>query len=229
VTLRQKFELAVLLAIGILPFELNGLYNPGLAARPPLFWTVELFTWIVMPASIYVIARHRKLFTPRDVGLSAHVCGRRAPGIVIGLAIVLIFAFYFLDRASVRWGHGLWPDNPGHIGFTYNQVLPNPGPTTGLLRLLAVLYRGLGGGMVEELFYRGMMKCLFPSGPIGAIAFVILSSVIFASVHWEFGRVGMFEAIVFGLAAAIVYAISGNLWPLIVAHTIIDCLWLIDF
>jgi membrane protease YdiL (CAAX protease family) len=229
VTRRARFELASLLVVGILPFELNGWYNPRLASQPALFWTIELFTWLVMPAAIYTIARRRGLFTPREIGLSANLRGRPAPVLLLLLTVALTIGLYHLDRAAVRWGLALWPTNPGHLAFSYNQMLPRPGPTTGWLRILAWIYLGGSGGLVEEVYYRGMMRRLFADGWIGAIAFVAISAPVFVSPHWEFGVVVMFEALIFALAAGVVYAVTRNLWPLIVAHTVIDCLWLINF
>jgi membrane protease YdiL (CAAX protease family) len=229
VTRRARIELASLLVLGILPYELNGFYNPRLASHPTLFWTIELFTWVVMPAAIYAIARGRRLVTPREIGLSANLRGRPAPVLLVLLSVALTIGLYHLDRAAVRWGLALWPTNPGHVAFKYDQMLPWPGSTTGWLRILAWIYLGVSGGLVEEMYYRGMMRRIFAPGWIGATAFVAISALVFASVHWEFGVVVMFEALIFAVAAGIVYAVTENLWPLIVAHTVIDCLWLINF
>ena len=44
--------------------------------------------------------------------------------------------------------------------------------------------------------------------------------------HWEGGAHTMFEAAIFGLLASITFRLTRNLWPLIIAHIVIDFLWL---
>jgi membrane protease YdiL (CAAX protease family) len=71
-----------------------------------------------------------------------------------------------------------------------------------------------------------MMSRLFRPGAIGATCFVIVSSIIFALTHWEQGGIGLFESLVFGLAAATIYRATENIWPLSVGHAVVDFLWL---
>jgi membrane protease YdiL (CAAX protease family) len=224
----QRSELGGLLAIGILPYLLNGFYNPILAATPARFWAVEVTTWIVMPTAILLIARQRALIASQNLGPNADVLNAPRPMVLALLVILFSVGLYYLDRASVRLGLIWWPNNPGAIPFQYGQMLPRPGPRTGWLRLLALLHYCITAGVVEEIYYRGMMRRLFSPGWKGAAGFLIVSSVIFTAVHFEGGLVRMFEALTWGAVAGLLYLGTGNLWPLILAHVIVDCLWLIQ-
>jgi len=63
---RRRSWLALLLVVGILPFELNGWYNPLLSYKA--FWCVEIFTWIMMPLVLVVIALRMRLITSVATG-----------------------------------------------------------------------------------------------------------------------------------------------------------------
>jgi membrane protease YdiL (CAAX protease family) len=55
--------------------------------------------------------------------------------------------------------------------------------------------------------------------------FVVVSAAAFASVHCFGGQTKVAYALGHGLAFAVIYVITGNLWPLITAHAIIDLYW----
>jgi membrane protease YdiL (CAAX protease family) len=68
-----------------------------------------------------------------------------------------------------------------------------------------------------------MLSRLFPTKRWwGALLFVFVSSLLFASAHWEGGIWAISESTMWGLAAAVLYLASGNLWPLIFAHVVVD-------
>jgi membrane protease YdiL (CAAX protease family) len=216
----KRFWLAVLLFVGILPYELNGWYNPRLP--PGWFWCIEIFTWVVMPACIGSIAFRAKLLTPHEIGLHSRIRGKRSPELLLLAIVIATVALYQIDQWAASRADALFPEN--HYYFRYRDVIPPPGPASGWLRLLVVLYLSLSAGFVEEIYYRGMMANLF-RGIVGSIAFILISSIVFTSVHWEGSGQQMFEAAMWGLAASVFYLLTSNLWPLIAAHVIVDFLW----
>lgn len=224
---QQHLELAGLLAVGIAPFYLNGLYNGPLAAGSrPSFWVVEALAWVVLPAAVLLVARRRGLFAPADLGLHAYVRGRHRPATVLALAIVVSVVFLRLDVWAAHGAHAALPAGWPVPGFRYSDVLPPPGPRTGGWRLLAVVYLCVTAGVVEELYYRAMFDRLFPRGPAGAAGYVAASSIIFAGAHWEGGLPNVAEALAVGLFAAALFRLTRNLWPLVAGHVLTDWYWL---
>ncbi|MEX2217017.1 MAG: CPBP family intramembrane glutamic endopeptidase [Phycisphaeraceae bacterium] len=225
-TARQRLELAALLAIGITPFYLNGLYNETLAKEHRAwFWVVEVFTWIVMPAMLLIVGRLRGLFTFTELGLSRKVCRRDLPWAFLALLVIIPFLAIRLDMVVYQWAHSSLPSGWPHPTFHYSDVVPLPGPDTGLWRLLVLLHLCMTAGVVEEILYRAMFDRLFPRGWAGGIAFVIISTLVFAGAHWEGGLPNVTEAAILGVFYATIYRLTGNLWPLMLGHTIIDWYW----
>jgi membrane protease YdiL (CAAX protease family) len=220
-----RVELGALLLIGIAPYFFNGWYNPGLASNPRAFWSVEIATWIVMPAAIYLIGRARHLFDREQLGLNSRLRGLGHPAWLLGITMITVIGMYYLDRWAVDWGIRRWPTNPGATEFLYTSQLPDPGPTTGWFRLLALLHFCVSAGVVEEFYYRGLFMRLFNNSLTAAVAFIAISTTAFTVNHWEAGRVGMFEAAIVGAACAVIYRATRNLWPVIIAHIVVDFLW----
>lgn len=219
----RRWQLIILLMIGIAPFELNGFYNPRLS--PGQFWITEITTWLVMPLVVVFIALRRGMTTREELGL--HIRVRVAPPFVFPMLLIAVpILVYYVDSWSVRKGIELFPTNHGAVEFSYRDLLPQPGPETGLLRVLALAFMVLTAGFVEEIYYRGLMSMLFPSGCAGSIAYVVVSSVVFSSAHWEGGIVTLIQALIFGVLAAVFFRATRNIWALVVAHIIVDLGWL---
>jgi membrane protease YdiL (CAAX protease family) len=85
----------------------------------------------------------------------------------------------------------------------------------------------IGGGFGEETLYRGFLferlgKLLGTSGR-AKLAIVLLTTALFASGHWwDQGLPGVEQAIFTGLVFGGIYALSGQLFMLMVAHAAFD-------
>jgi membrane protease YdiL (CAAX protease family) len=106
----------------------------------------------------------------------------------------------------------------GKLEFGYRDVVP----AEGLGRILALIHLALTAGIVEEIYFRGLIRLLFSSGALGNLGYILFSSVLFASIHWEGGVWNLMETLLFGLSTSIIYAAVGNLWPLIIGHAWAD-------
>ena len=223
---RIRAEIAVLFLIGLAPAEFNWYYNPRLSDTPRLFWTVDFIRCLLLPAALVAWGIWRHLFTLADLGLHTRIFGRRNAFLLLAtIAIVAIFQSH-LDTRLVAWAiHAYPPTSTSASHFSYNQMLPPPGPETGGYRLLAVCYLAVSAGLSEEILFRGLLRRAFGPGLIQTAAFVLISAVTFASVHLFGGQAKVAYALGHGLAAAVIYAITGNLWPVIVGHTMIDLYW----
>ncbi|UCD58694.1 MAG: CPBP family intramembrane metalloprotease [Candidatus Hydrogenedentota bacterium] len=212
----RNLELTALLLVGILPFELNGLYNIHLVSKPLYFWAVEIISYIFLPLVIYSWGIHRGLFTSAEIGFHPYVSGRihYTHILVVVLSPIIYFAYVYSRVLAMR----IIPTNYGAVNFGYGQVVASYGD----LRILVLLYFALTAGLVEEFFYRGLMHKLICMGKRRFIMYVFVSSLVFSSVHWELGVQGLLSRFLWGLVMASLYYRIRNIWPLVVGHMITD-------
>ncbi len=213
--------LALLLAIGILPLLLNGLYNSYLSQTPHIYWTAEILTWVVLPAVLLGVAFHRKLFSTTDIGLHIRIFGRSSWPLFLAATVVISVLVVAIYGYSTEAAHKLFSTNHGAGSFFYRDVVPG----SGLLRFLVLVYLCLSAGIVEELYFRGMTRLLFSKNWSGSLLYIATTAIVFSLIHWEGGVWNLTEAFLFGLATSALYVVSGNLWPLIIGHALTDYFW----
>jgi len=135
------------------------------------------------------------------------------------IAIGVIFGtlLKFLMKAVVMPPLGAPDINPAYHFLAGNAPLA--------LRMVAivVLFAGFG----EETFYRGYLferlGKLFGSSVWAKVAIVAITSAFFASVHYgDQGLPGVEQAAFTGLAFGSVFARTGRIFMLMVAHTAFD-------
>lgn len=213
--------IAVLLAIGILPFELNGLYNKFLYETPSLYWAVELISWVVLPIGIYLYGSQRGLFNVQTTGFSTPWPKTilRLIGAVFAI-LVLPFLIREVNLSLTFYFHDLFPNAP-NADFSYHDVLP----AAGSARYATTIFLAVTAALTEEFYYRGLFRQLFSRGFLGSFLFILTSSVVFASVHWEQGLAGLCITFFFGLFVAALFCATKNLWPLILGHYLTDAYW----
>ena len=108
------------------------------------------------------------------------------------------------------------------INQTYHYLAGNAGALPGILFALTI-----GAGFGEETVFRGYLferlGKLLGSGVGATITIVLLTTALFAGLHYpDQGLPGMEQAILTGLAFGTIYAVSGRLFMLMVAHAAFD-------
>ena len=219
----RREQTGILLAIAIAPYYLNGLYNPVLASTPKAFWLVELLTWVAMPLAVWFYGRGR-CFSNVDLGFHTRLRGRRAPSLLVLVIAVVALLLACVDEQFWEWATRVFPRGQSDDGFDYRQMLPAAGPETGWLRLAVVVFFSASAGLVEEFLYRGVFRCLFGKRWFQTALYVTVSSVVFAGAHWEFGPPVVAFAFLYGVSFALLYVATGNLWPNVVGHALVDLL-----
>jgi len=164
--------------------------------------------------SLLVLAWAWRSRTPwRDIGYVRPRSWLRT--LMVGL--VLGAAFKLLMKAIVMPLLGAPPTNSAYHFLVGNTaVLP--------AMVLAVI---VGAGFGEETFFRGYLferlGKLFGSSVSAKTSIVVLTSVVFALVHIpEQGLAGAEQALVTGLAFGSIFAVTGRLFPLMIAHAAFD-------
>jgi membrane protease YdiL (CAAX protease family) len=91
-------------------------------------------------------------------------------------------------------------------------------------------------GFGEETFYRGWMferfGKLLGQSLFAKIAIVVITSILFASVHYpEQGIPGAEQALMTGLIFGSIFAVTGRIFMLMIAHAAFDltALWMIYY
>lgn len=135
------------------------------------------------------------------------------------LAVGLVFgaAFKLLMKAVVMPLLGA----PG-INQAFHYLVGNRAALPGMLYVVLV-----GAAFGEETFFRGYLferlGKLFGSGAWAKTVIVLLTSIWFAWEHYSLQAMpGVQQAAMVGLVFGTVFAITGNIWMLIIAHAAFD-------
>ena len=163
------------------------------------------------------------------------------PYTVIGLLLMALAMYLFVRSNGLMEKYGLdrWVSDPGKMLYLIPLWIVSSGNLWGGIGLR---YRGLSlacalasfalVGFVEEMLFRGFLfKAMLKDG--NAVQAIIISSLTFGMGHIVNILVGkghletfvqMFFAIMIGLIFTMVYYKGGSLWPVIIAHSLIDML-----
>ena len=197
--------------------ELNGFYNPLLyRTSHVLYWCADFTSFVLVPSFlVYWLATYANIW-PKHYGLQflprmADFLGTSA---LLGF---ILFITYFVAR-YIGWVLTWRWYTPSE--FTYGTAIPH-----GLFRLPAVLYMSATAGIVESIFllslpwyfWRNFLNLAHRRN-----SFAWLSSVVFASCHWEQGLHNVIAAFAFNYVACYLYWKLNDLWPIIGAHVLVD-------
>ena len=133
------------------------------------------------------------------------------------IAIAFGIAFKFLMKAIVMPLFGAPP-----INQAYHFLVGNRDAIPGMLYLMIV-----GAGFGEETVFRGWMferfGKLFGQSVAAKISIVLITSVWFASAHYAFqGIPGVEQALITGLTFGTIFAVTGQIFMLMIAHAAFD-------
>jgi uncharacterized protein len=133
------------------------------------------------------------------------------------IAIVLGAAFKLAMKALVMPMFGVDP-----INQRYHYLAGN---TAELVPMIFVVIIGAGFG--EETFFRGYLferlGKLIGTSATAKTLIVLVSSTWFALVHYpDQGLAGVQQAAITGLTFATIFALTGSLFPLMIAHAAFD-------
>jgi len=171
--------------------------------------------FLFVPLSAILVLGWRSLsHTPwREIGYVRPKSWTRtfAIGIVFGVA------FKFLMKAIVMPLLGAPP-----INQAYHWVTGNTAALPAMFFLMIVV-----AGFGEETFYRGWMferlGKLFGTSAWAKASMVLLTSIVFASLHYsDQGIPGVEQAVISGLVFGTIFAVTGRIFVLMIAHAAFD-------
>jgi membrane protease YdiL (CAAX protease family) len=131
----------------------------------------------------------------------------------------LVFAYVGSGLGFVVGTQGFgWPPT------RFTALGPLDGNLPRLLALLAVAWTTAAFG--EELLFRGFLlgrlRALFGGGRAAGIAAAALQAVAFGAIHAYQGRTGMLVTGLVGFAFGLSILRLRSLWPLVLAHGLVD-------
>lgn len=194
----------------------NGLYNPTLYPSNLIaFWAIDFIQYWALPIAVLLTLHLKYDVKPKDYGLIPP--SRSYPlwemgGASLIIAVTLVAAWYLL------WIPGRILFGVDDFLFSFDLVIPD-----GIFRIPIILYLSISAGVIEEIIFRGLTWTAFSRFELGRYrnyTYLIVSSLLFALVHWEQGSASVLGSFGFGLVAAAIYLKLKNLWPLIGAHAL---------
>ena len=202
-------KLACIFLALFIPLLLNGFYNTAIAEYKWIYWLVEILTWVIIPAAgvVFFMTREERtasgLFIPKTSREQIHL---------IILCVPVSIACYYIYTYSSAWADGYFADTAEPDLIAYTDILPNDG----WKKIIVNLYFAFSAGIVEEIYFRGLLRQLFRN--FSGIIFVSASSLLFSVIHWEGGLQNLVPTFIFGVATALYALRFKNLIPLILSH-----------
>lgn len=207
-------ELAILGLVGIItPYLMRAIYSVfGLPENTPLPARVLLLAFLVL----FFLRRRKESL--KVVGIKKVT----KPLIFIGVTIGTLAAVILIPSLVNGILAQLITAPPTDYSF-FDYIQSNV-PAL----ILWIILSWVIGGFSEELIFRGYLtnrlKALLGPGKMNIVLTVLLQAIIFGLFHTYQGIGGMISTGIVGLVLGIIYVNHRNLWPLIIAHGLLDTL-----
>lgn len=213
----------LLFALVAWPYYLNDFYLIPLtgaarmsAGRMELLWTLDVLFFCLIPlTTLYIL--HRRPATA-DAIAPVITMLRKAPPASHWLGAV---AMAILVNAIITNGLEPWLLTNHNLCRLCGSY---PFPPAAPWHLITIVYAALSAGMLEEVIFRGLSLTLLRRHIKNAAAVILLSCTAFALVHWCQGSAKLAATFLVSLYPAYYVSRTGNLWPAILFHIIVDVL-----
>ena len=185
------------------------------------FWIFDFVKFVAIPAVVLLWLYRAFSIAPASYGLRSRSKTENwfyFLGLTLFLAIVLNLVYKGVHHFA--WDIVWRIFHPEPAPEFYKSLVPD-----GLLHYPAAIYFAATAGFAEEVFFRGLpllyIKERFGNAKPGW-KYVVATSVLFASAHWENGLHEVIATFAYGVASSLLYLKLRNLWPLIGAHALVD-------
>ena len=135
---------------------------------------------------------------------------------LIALAVVLGIVEKFVMKAVVLPLLGAPALNP------IFQDLPGHPDQLALLLLISVFQAGFGEELVFRAYLFERIGKLIGDGVFQRIVMIVVTTAIFAGLHFEQGIAGVENAAIVGGISATIYALTKRIWLIVVMHATFD-------
>lgn len=209
----------ILITFALLPVVLNLLINGfyvGILARTSvaLFWVNDFIQWVVLPIVLLITLAKKASINPKNYGFDIGALHWRS--FILGTLAVFITGYLsFVWARHLSW---LWLGQPTGF-FSLVNIFPS-----GLWKNISLIYSSFTAGIVESIFFIGLpwLLCHNVQKSPSRVAFSVLTSLIFATAHWEQGLHVMVGSFSFNIIACFWFFRLGSLWPIAAGHALTD-------
>lgn len=220
--LRPTISCRACVAVSVFPIivilTVNGLYVGLLAKRPSWFWIHDVFTWLVLaPLCMWWALKRCRVTgsTFRLFGGSTSWPSRLFSARSLVSIALLPTTYLFASWLKLYWGIESLEHHPD---FELSQVLPGYP-----WRAVVIAYMAATAAIVEEIVFRGLGYLVIVGQAevrLRKVAYILVSSVLFATTHWENGTAEITATFIFGSVAAYRFTKNPDLLPLMIGHFI---------
>lgn len=200
---------ARLLLLLIAPFLLNDFAN--IYIDNYIAWLIIDFLLVkILPLFLIASALNRAIFSRSDLGLNSLPWNR-----LLGYSLVAAFVGVIIDQMGWRFLEHVLPlTQLGNIPY-----IDNP-----FLRYFDIIVGLAIVGFLEEVIFRAISLNVIAEYVQSRFAVYAISSLLFGLIHWSLGLHAIINTAFFGLAFCYFRAKMGSVWPLIIAHYLVDVL-----
>jgi membrane protease YdiL (CAAX protease family) len=175
-----------------------------LSQKDPAFWLACDYGGRLLALAVLAVHPQARRIAFRRENLTAP----------LGLVAAWMAGLIFVEVSLLPYlGHAIDRLIPGSKIGLYPE-------TTGILHLVDAVFGLALVAFHEEIVFRRCARAFFGEGD----GLVVKSALLFALYHWWTGLGNMAEAGVFGILAMLAYRRCGGLWPVVVAHYLIDAI-----
>ena len=209
------------LALGVMISESTGNDQLALGGNVVLIQGPMAFLGLIITLVFFWVASRLRGARWGDFGLSRPKSWFRTVLMSLGVALAILGAVKIVINPIISAFPNLEPRDMSRFG-------PLEGNLPNLIINLVGMY--ITAAFLEEFLWRGYLieRLIDLLGKQTRIAWAIAlvgSAAIFGLIHYDQGLAGMFKIGAVGLVFGLSYlAVGRNLWPLIIAHGLIDTL-----
>ncbi|MDP3651214.1 MAG: CPBP family intramembrane metalloprotease [Rhodoferax sp.] len=184
------------------------------------FWLADVLCFVVIPV-VLMAWSFRPVFPFKEFQKKMPHERTVGYGTLAFYAVICFLALIAVHRCSLIVAAKVMNSYPDVLPqkLSYTSKLPGGGE----LKFIAALYFGLTAGIVEEFLFRGVLKKLLGDYISKSnLVFVVLSAVIFGTIHWAAGLSSIVATGMAGLLLAMLYLWTKDLRPLMAGHFLLD-------
>ena len=222
--IHNKSLLLVLILLPAIPHFFNDIFQlfgfapwesyKGLSGKD-IFWLFDFVTYFLMPCGVIYFYFRKGWLRWVDFDFLWI-----KPWLNIGIGFLLaagLWILFFLKIIYInKYLHAIYPSTHSIGGYIYTSE-------DGVIRYAILsVYLAVSAAILEEAIYRSFLIRGFERLGLSTLSAACIAVLIFILAHFASGATFMFNAVLSGVFFSIIYVKTRNIFPLVVAHFLLD-------